>query len=202
VTHTRRFPLLSRALHWLMALLVLAMIFIGVAMVASLSAYHRLISIHRPLGILILLLVVVRLINRWVNPPPPLPADMPRWQRAAASGSHLLLYALLFALPLVGWGMLSAGGYPVVLYGPIHLPPILPHVAGLYAVLRATHTVLAFTLFAVFLAHLGAALMHALIYRDGVFQSMATWHIDAKGGRTRSTRQRPTRPSRSRAAAH
>lgn len=201
MTHTTRFPVLSRALHWLMALLVLAMIFIGIAMVASLSAYHRLVSIHRPLGILILLLVVVRLINRWVNPPPPLPADMPPWQRAAALGSHLLLYALLFALPLVGWGMLSAGGYPVVLYGPIHLPPILPHVAGLYAALRTTHTVLAFTLFAVFLAHLGAALMHALIYRDGVFQSMATWNIDAKGGRTRSARRRPASPSRSRAAA-
>jgi len=74
---TRSFALLSRLLHWTMALLILAMLFIGVAMVSSLSDYHRLVAIHRPLGILLLVLVAVRLINRLLSPPPPLPAD--RW---------------------------------------------------------------------------------------------------------------------------
>jgi cytochrome b561 len=82
----------------------------------------------------------------------------------------------MFALPLVGWGMLSAAGYPIALIGPLHLPAFLPHSDGLYASLRSLHTVLAFTLFATFLAHIAAALTHALIFRDGVIQSMASWH--------------------------
>jgi cytochrome b561 len=169
---TRPFPLLSRLLHWTMALLILAMLFIGVAMVSSLSDYHRLVAIHRPLGILLLALVAVRLINRLLSPPPPLPPAMPAVLRRAAEISHWLLYALMFAVPVVGWAMLSAAGYPIQLVDAVHLPPIVPHDGALYAVLRPAHTVLAFLLFATFLAHLGAALTHALVFKDGVFRSM------------------------------
>ena len=171
-TQHRPFTPLSRILHWTMAALILTMLFIGIGMVASLSHYHTLVSIHRPLGILILALVAIRLVNRLLNPPPPLPAGMPAWQRFAAIGSHALLYALMFAVPLVGWAMLSAAGYPITLYGPWQLPPIAPRSPELFAALRTTHTVLALLLFATFLVHLAAALMHALIYRDGVFPSM------------------------------
>jgi cytochrome b561 len=179
MAHLVRFTTFSRILHWTMAAMVLAMLLIGVGMVASLSDYHWLVSIHKPLGILILLLVAIRLVNRLLNPAPPLPAGMPRWQRFAAHASHVVLYALMFTLPLIGWGMLSAARYPIVLYGPLELPPILPHDAALYAMLRTAHTVLALLLFATFVAHFGAALMHALIYRDGVLPSMAPWRMPA-----------------------
>ena len=168
----QHFPVLSRLLHWIMAVLILAMLFIGVAMVSSLSEYHRLVSIHKPIGILILVLAAIRLINRLVNPPPPLPAGMPAPLRLAATASHWLLYALMFAQPIVGWAMLSAAGYPIALIGSFHLPPILPHDTALYALLRPVHSILAFALFATFLLHLGAALTHAFIFRDGVFRSM------------------------------
>jgi cytochrome b561 len=181
-THPRPFTPFSRILHWTMAVLILTMLFIGIGMVASLSHYHTLISIHRPLGILILALVAIRLVNRLLNPPPPLPEAMPAWQRLVAVGSHVLLYALMFALPLVGWAMLSAAGYPIVLYGPLRLPPIAPESPELFATLRTTHTVLALLLFATFLAHLGAALAHALIYRDDVFPSMTFWRLRSAEG--------------------
>ena len=181
-TQPRPFTPFSRILHWTMAALILTTLFIGIGMVASLSHYHTLISIHRPLGILILALVAIRLVNRVLNPPPPLPEAMPAWQRFVAVGSHVLLYALMFALPLVGWAMLSAAGYPIVLYGPLQLPPIAPQNPGLFATLRTTHTVLALLLFATFLAHLGAALTHALIYRDDVFPSMTFWRLRSTEG--------------------
>ena len=73
----RHFNLTARVLHWSMALMILAMLFIGIGMVASLSLRPTLISLHRPLGIAILLLVIVRLINRLRHRPPPLPADLP-----------------------------------------------------------------------------------------------------------------------------
>jgi len=80
----------------------------------------------------------------------------------------------MFALPPVRWAMLSAANYPIVLYGSLSLPPILPPDPELYAVLRTTHSALAFTLFATFIAHFSGAMMHALIFRDGVFESMAS----------------------------
>jgi cytochrome b561 len=165
--------LLARLLHWTMAVLILAMLLIGTGMVSTVSPrYHELLSIHRSIGVVILVLAAVRLLNRVLNPQPPLPSDLPSWQKASAKLSHLLLYALMFSLPLVGWAMLSAAGYPIVVFGSLHLPAILPHDVRMYALLRAAHTDLAFLLCAVFIAHLGAALFHALIRRDSVLQSM------------------------------
>lgn len=167
------FAMPVRVLHWLMAMLIVAMLFIGVGMVASVSERHDwLVGIHKPLGIAILLLVVIRIAVRLRNPPPPLPADLPRLQKLAAHASHWLLYALMLAMPLVGWAMLSAGGYPVMLGSSLRLPAIFPTGAAGFAVLRHVHTWLAMLLFMTFLAHMGAALYHGLIRRDGVLASM------------------------------
>ena len=168
-----RFPAVSRVLHWTMAVMVLTMLCIGVAMVVSLGDYHTLVSIHRPLGIAILILVVVRFVNRLMNPPPPLPATMSRAERMAATASELAMYGLMLVLPLVGWGMLSAARYPIVIHGSLHLPFILPHNAMLYAVLRKAHTILAYLFFLTFMAHFGAILFHTLIVRDGMLRRMA-----------------------------
>ncbi|MDE1182543.1 cytochrome b [Paraburkholderia sp.] len=168
------FSPVQRLLHWTMALAILAMLFIGIGMVATVSRAHdTLIALHRPLGIAILLLVIVRIAVRLRRGSPPLPRELPALQKIAARLSHLVLYALMLAMPLIGWGMLSAAGYPVTLFGPVHLPPIVPHDVKLYTLLRTLHTWLALALFATVLLHLAAALMHGLIRRDGVFSSMA-----------------------------
>src|SRR6266581_5247997 len=176
-TQRRQFAAFSRMLHWTMAAMVLTMLCIGVAMIASLANYHVLVSIHRPLGIAILILVVIRFVNRLANRPPPFPATMSRAERLAATASELTMYGLMFVLPLVGWGMLSAARYPVVLYGSLHLPFILPHDAMLYAVLRQAHTILAYCFFLAFIAHFGAILFHTLLVRDGILKRMVPWNI-------------------------
>jgi cytochrome b561 len=160
----------------MMAPMVIAMLFIGIGMVATLRPpFLTLLAIHRPLGILILLLALLRLGVRLRLGAPPLPSDLPWPQVAAAKASHVLLYMMLIMMPLIGWSMLSAGGYPIVLYGPIRLPAIMPHNALLYALLRGTHTLVAYLLFATILAHVSAALFHAWVRRDGVFRSMSPW---------------------------
>jgi cytochrome b561 len=170
-----RFPILMRILHWLMAAMVLTMLFIGVAMVASFANYHFLVSIHRPLGISILILVVIRFINRKFSTLPPFPPTMSVQERKISHASDILLYSLMFILPLVGWGMLSAGRYPIVMFGSLHLPAILPPDPTLYAVLRRTHTILAYLLFATFLGHFGAVLFHSLVIRDRLLDRMSLW---------------------------
>ena len=176
-TELRQFTALMRLFHWLTAALVLTMLGIGLAMVASLADYHRLVSIHRPLGILILIVVVIRYVNRRYSTLPPFPATMSPRQRSIASASELFLYALLVIQPLVGWGMLSAASYPITLYGSIHLFPILPPNVMLYAALRRAHTVLAYLLFLAFLAHFGNVLFHTWVMRDGTFSRMAPWNV-------------------------
>ncbi|WP_449428903.1 cytochrome b [Rhodanobacter umsongensis] len=167
------FTLPARVLHWLMAIMILAMLFIGVGMVASVSERHEwLLRIHKPLGIAILILAVVRLAVRLRHPPPALPADLPAVQKLAAHASHWLLYILMLAMPLIGWAMLSAGGYPVMLSDSLRLPPIFPTSPVAFAVLRHMHGWFAMLLFLTFLAHMGAALYHGLIRRDGVLSSI------------------------------
>jgi cytochrome b561 len=173
----RQFALSSRLLHWTMAAMASTMLGIGVSMVVSLANYHVLVSIHRPLGIAILILVVVRLVNRLVFRPPPFPITMPRTERLVARASEFMMYGLMFALPLVGWGMLSAARYPIVLFGSVHLPFILPHDVMMYAVLRRVHTIIAYLFFFTIIAHFGAILFHTLIVRDGMLGRMLPWKV-------------------------
>ena len=93
--------------------------------------------------------------------------------KLAAQLSHYALYVLMIAMPLIGWGMLSAAAYPVVLFGGVHLPAILPQSDSLHTLLWNAHFYLAFVFFALVLLHIAAALFHALVRRDGVFEAMA-----------------------------
>jgi cytochrome b561 len=126
---------------------------------------------------------VIRLAVRLRHPPPPLTTDLPALQKLVALASHWLLYFLMLAIPLIGWAMLSAGGYPVMLGDSLRLPPIFPTNPVAFAVLRHLHTAFAMLLFLTFLAHMGAALYHGLIRRDGVFASMlpAASPVDGDG---------------------
>jgi cytochrome b561 len=169
----QRFTPLQRTLHWLMAVCILAMLFIGVGMVSTIApSYLTLVDIHKPLGIAILILALIRLVVRLRNGAPPLPVDLPEPMKLAAYLSHYALYALMIAMPLIGWAMLSAADYPVVVWPGVWLPQILPRSPSLHTLLWNAHFYLAFLFFALILMHLAAALFHALIRRDGVFDSM------------------------------
>jgi cytochrome b561 len=173
MTIIHRFNPLQRTLHWVMAVCILAMLFIGVGMVSTVAPkYLTLINIHKPLGIAILILALIRLVVRLRYGAPALPADLPEPMKLAAYLSHYALYALMIAMPLIGWAMLSAAEYPVTIWPGIWLPPILPLSPGLHTALWNAHFYLAFLFFALILMHLAAALFHALIRRDGVFDSM------------------------------
>jgi cytochrome b561 len=173
VAAIRRFTPLQRTLHWVMAVCILAMLFIGVGMVSTVAPdYLTLVDIHKPLGILILILALIRLVVRLVYGAPPLPLDLPEPMKLAAYLSHYALYALMIAMPLIGWAMLSAADYPVTLSPGLWLPQIAPQSASLHTLLWNAHYYLAFCFFALILLHLSAGLFHALIRRDGVFDTM------------------------------
>ncbi len=101
----QRFTVLQRLLHWVMAVCILAMLFIGVGMQSTvMPKYLTLVSIHKPLGVTILVLALIRLAVRLRYGAPALPADLPQPMKLAAIASHYALYALMIVMPLLGWG--------------------------------------------------------------------------------------------------
>lgn len=169
-----RFTLPQRLLHWLMAACIIAMLFIGVGMVSTIKPkYLPLVSTHKTLGVVLLVLVLIRLALRLYYGAPPLPADLPGPMKLAAKLSHLALYGLMIVMPLLGLSMLWTADYPVVLYGGIQIPALLPQSDGLHTLLWNAHFYLGFAFFALVLLHLAAALFHALIRRDGVFETIS-----------------------------
>lgn len=175
-----RFTLFSRWLHWVMAVLVISMLFIGAAMVASLADYNLLLSVHKPLGMAVLLLAAIRLVNRFIHRAPPHPRSMSRNEHRAAVASENLMYALMLAQPQVGWAMVSASDTPFVLGG-VRVPAIAPKDPGLFATLHETHLVLGYALFLLFTLHMLAVLFHVLVLRDGLFSRMGLWTLPRKG---------------------
>lgn len=169
----KRYPLRTRILHWLVAILIFSMLLIGFVMVSWLGSYTALVGIHMTLGVVILCIVVLRVANRFTHRAPKLPDTVGWIEHKLVVGSELTLYALLLAQPLVGWAMVSASGRSPVIFGSLRLPRIAPFDADLYFLLRQTHSVLAYTLVAVIAAHVSAVLLHTLTLRDGMLSRMA-----------------------------
>ena len=168
------FNVTARILHWLMASMILTMIFVGLAMMTSLRWRPWLLDLHIPLGTAILLLVIIRFINRLSFSVPKMPASMSNFQSKAAAALHWLMYGMMLALPLTGWAQLSAGGFLVKVFPGVNLPAILPQNPFLFALMHDAHKVMAWVFFLMIIGHLSAALLHAWVYRDGLFSSI-TW---------------------------
>jgi len=162
------------SLHWLMALLVLVTFPVGlVAHEMALSPDKlRLLSYHKWLGVTVFLLAVVRLLWLATHRPAPMLASMPQWQRMVAQAVHVLLYVLLFAIPLSGWLMSSAKGFQTVYLGILPLPDLLAKDKGLGDALGVLHQVLNITLLLLLVGHVVAALKHHFVDRDGTLARM------------------------------
>ena len=172
MTAAARYPLRTRLLHWLTAILVFTTLLIGFFMVNSLDSYAALVTVHMTLGVAILVIVVIRAANRLTHRAPRLPDTVGGFEHKLVIGSELSMYALLLAQPLVGWAMVSASGRAVTVFGAWPLPRIAPFDAELYFWLRQTHSVLAYLLVAVIAAHVSAVLLHTVTLRDGMLTRM------------------------------
>lgn len=167
-----RYTRLTRVLHWLTAALVFSALFIGFVMVNSVSRYAGLVMLHKTLGVTILVVVLVRVVNRLTHRAPPLPSTVGALELKVVILSEVSLYALLLIQPLLGWAMVSAAGGPVVVFGSLRLPRIAPFDAQLFWLLRQAHSVIAYALMAAIAAHISAVLLHTLTLRDRLIERM------------------------------
>lgn len=133
-------------------------------------------AIHETAGLTILFVSIARLLWRRFNPPPPLPEHLPLAMRRAASGVHHALYAILIIQPIVGFLATNAWGFPMqgatAYFGVIDLPAVIGEAPGLAKVLSWVHTVLAYALVALLAAHVGGAVYHHALRRDGTLMRM------------------------------
>jgi cytochrome b561 len=164
------------ALHWLIAGLVLAALFMGWTMTSMeiSPGKLKLVNYHKWTGVTVLALALLRIGWRLSHQPPPLEV-MPRWQQVAAHTGHGLLYLLMLAVPLSGWAYSNAAGYPIVYLGKLPLPDLVDKDKVLAAQLVKVHAALAITFAVTVLLHLLAALQHQFIHRDRTLRRMLAW---------------------------
>jgi cytochrome b561 len=169
-----RYTGVAIGLHWLAAALIVTAFGLRWTLAGMEFSPQKVrwLSWHKWLGITVLGLTAWRLAWRLAHPAPPLPPTVPVWQRQAVHAVHLLLYGLMFAIPLSGWLFSSAKGVQVVYLGWLPLPDLIGVDQAAADRLRALHEWLNYVLLAAVAAHVGAALKHHLIERDDVLTRM------------------------------
>ena len=164
----------AKGLHWLSALLVLGLLSVGLWMTGLPLSRLKLVvyAWHKWIGLAVLALATVRIVWRFRSPPPALPATLAPWEKRLAPVGHWLLLGLVLAQPISGWLMSSAGGVPVIWFGVLPLPDVVPRDQTLFGALRRLHGALAWTLIGAIALHLAAVVRHDVLRRDGILRRM------------------------------
>jgi cytochrome b561 len=173
-----RYGTTAITLHWVLAAALVGIFCVGIYMTGLTFSPQRLklYNWHKWAGVSILALSLLRLLWRLTHRPPELPAavkaSMPRWQNIAHHGTHHLMYALFFIVPLVGWAYSSAAGFPIVWFGVLPLPSFVPVDPGLAALIKPWHQITAYSLAALAVLHVAAVVKHQFVDRDSLLSRM------------------------------
>lgn len=165
---------MAKGFHWVVALLILGLLAVGFCMedLAPDPFKFQIYGIHKALGIAVLALAAARLVWRIVNIVPASPPHHKTWEKILSRCADYALYALMFAMPLSGWAMSSAGGHPVGFFGLFELPPLVGKDPDLGKAMNALHGTLAWALIGVLSLHAAGALKHHFIDRDDTLRRM------------------------------
>jgi cytochrome b561 len=173
-TRTDHYPATSKLLHWLVAACVLTTAPVAIAMtrVGQGATQDALYAFHKSIGVLILVLMLLRLVNRLAVGAPIAEPGIERWQKVASSIVHTLFYVLLIAMPIVGYVATSAYGAPPSFFGLFTMPPIVAKDEALATQLFTLHRWVGYLLIVLVLTHVSAALYHHFVRGDNVLQRM------------------------------
>lgn len=166
------FGLIAILFHWIMAILIIALLILGLYMTTLPIGLLKLklYGWHKEWGVLALMLVGARILWRMINTTPAL--AIPRWEVIAARATHFSFYFLMIALPLTGWMLSSAAGLPVSFFGLFILPDLVSADETLRITLQFAHLWLAYIMIAFICLHTGAALKHHFINKDDILRRM------------------------------
>ncbi|MDP2366975.1 cytochrome b [Rhodoferax sp.] len=191
LSKSHRYTITAIALHWLTALAIVGMLGLGWYMSDLPLSPERLklYNWHKWAGVSLLGVSLVRLSWRWTHRPPVLPRQVveqsPAWQLRLAAATHMALYGLLLAVPLIGWAYSSAAGFPVVVFGMLPLPDLLPKDTAWADLIKPLHALGAYTLCVLAVLHTAAAVKHQFVDQDGLMQRM--WPARSAAGAAAET---------------
>ncbi len=171
---TPAYTVTARTLHWVTASLVLLNLPLGLVIANNWGGplQDQLYDLHRSIGALIIPIILVRVLYRFGHPPAPLPDDIPALQQLAAKATHWALYALLIVQPFLGWIGTSAYPARIVVFGLFELPPIWPEDRAFSDHVLFVHSIIGLSIACLLAAHIGAALHHHFVRRDGILSRM------------------------------
>ena len=182
------FGTFSRLFHWVTVVLVALMIPVGLVMTQDVpkSVQDPLFILHKGLGPIVLVVVLLRLLWRAFHPAPPLPASVPRLQARVAELVHGALYFFLILQGVSGYVRVTTGGFPIEALNAVGIPPLLPKAEAVSKIASTIHSVSVAVLILLIAMHVGAAAYHGIVKRDGVVSRM--WPPVAPGGNRRTSR--------------
>ncbi|MFN3826079.1 MAG: cytochrome b [Micavibrio sp.] len=173
---TEKYGAVAIGFHWLMAILVITLLVVGLVMTEMDPSpqMFKIYATHKSVGIVVLALAVLRVLWRIANPHPRALPTHQAWEKFLARLVHVILYAALFVMPLSGWIMSSAKGFPVNLFWieGLTLPDLVKPDEGIADLAKEIHEVAAFGLMGAIALHFGGAMKHHLIDRDGTLRRM------------------------------
>lgn len=167
------YGIIAQGLHWLMFILIATMLTIGFIMEDFEGMTKlKMIGFHKATGICVLFLAVLRLSWRLINTTPGLPASMPAYQKFGAHAVHWFLYGLMIFLPVTGWMMSSAAGFPVSVYGLFTMPMVIESSKEIRMLMHDLHEIGVNVFLAVGALHILAALAHHFYFKDNTLIRM------------------------------
>ncbi len=175
-----RYGVVAMTLHWLIAAAIITNIIVVLAAPEDHSPEQTaMMSFHMALGLTVLVLSILRLVWRWLNPVPPPPQDLAPWMRIAGTAMHHLLYFLMVAIPLAGWLMVSASHFTPSWFG-LFAWPAFPGFGGLdnaaghqwHETFESIHITLGWAMIVLVPAHIAAALYHHFLRQNNVLLRM------------------------------
>ena len=170
---TGRYTAIAQWLHWVSAALMLAVLVLAWVM-ESLpngdAARATIVMLHKSVGLTILALTAARLVWRAIHPPPA--ARWAAWEAAAATASHWLLYLVLLAMPLSGYLMSAGRGRAIPYFGLFEVPLLTPATDAIWRIGATVHSVGQWAVYALVALHIGAAVWHVAVRRDGTLDRM------------------------------
>jgi cytochrome b561 len=173
-TPITRYGVVAVALHWIIAACLLVSVILGLIIgnVEESESTEQVLAIHKSFGITIFVLMLVRLAWRLTHRAPPLPAGLPAYQRIGAAATHGLLYLTLLAMPIVGYVAVAARGRETRFFGLFDVPQVTPLSRMLSQNATAAHVYGQYLVYALLIAHVGAALYHHIVLKDDVLARM------------------------------
>lgn len=181
MTEATGYPGVRKLLHWIVALCVIVVLIGGVMLgyfgfeglknTYGIETTNFIYKYHKSFGLLILMLMTVRIVLKFIMPDPPHVPPLSDFHRIASKSVHGLLYLLLLAQPVIGWVATSAGGFPAEFFGG-EFPAIVAKDMALSETLYGVHGAVGLLILALVAVHIGAAMLHRFVYKDGVLARM------------------------------